>query len=88
MCFDATRMRRGSVWIPVAGTVCLLVLGGMECVALDQQVVRERLARFDAEHDAKQAQLPRRGDEAAFRSEGRKGTSDKTERLARTVRRR
>ena len=48
-------MRRGSIWIPVAGTVCLLVLAGMECVTQDQQVVRERLARFVEEHDAKQA---------------------------------
>ena len=39
-------MARSAVWIPVAGTVCLLVLGGMECVTQSQQVVRERLARF------------------------------------------
>jgi hypothetical protein len=48
------RMRRGSVWIPVTGAVCLLVLGGMECVTLSQQDVRERLARFVADHDANQ----------------------------------
>jgi len=54
VCSDATPMRRGSIWIPVAGTVCALALAGMECVTLDQQDVRERLARFVEEHDANQ----------------------------------
>src|SRR5262245_4197290 len=56
-CFDANTMGRGSVWIPVAGTLCLLVIGGMECVTQSQQDVRERLARFVEEQAAKQVPL-------------------------------
>ncbi|HEX6811943.1 MAG TPA: hypothetical protein VF384_10010 [Planctomycetota bacterium] len=53
-------MRRGSLWLPIAGTVFLLVLGGMECVSSSQAPVRERIAQFVAEFDAQQAALPPR----------------------------
>ena len=53
-------MKRGSVWIPVVGTVCLLALSGTAWVSNSQVPVRERLARLVAEWEAQQAEPPRR----------------------------
>lgn len=53
-------MGRGSVWLPIAGTVCLLGLGGTAWVSHGRTAVRERLARFVAEQGAREASPLRR----------------------------